>query len=39
MFEGIHGMATVWVVLMIGFLIVEGVAPGLVSIWFALLPL
>ena len=35
MFEGIHGMATVWVVLMIGFLIVEGVAPGLVSIWFA----
>ena len=36
MFEGIHGMATVWVVLMIGFLIVEGVAPGLVSIWFAL---
>jgi len=36
MFEGIHGMAAVWVVLMIGFLIVEGVAPGLVSIWFAL---
>ena len=36
MFEGIHGMATVWVVLMIGFLIVEGLAPGLVSIWFAL---
>ena len=36
MFENIHGMTAVWVVLMIGFLIVEGIAPGLVSIWFAL---
>ena len=31
-----HGMTAVWVVLMIGFLVVEGIAPGLVSIWFAL---
>ena len=29
-------MTAVWVVLMIGFLVVEGIAPGLVSIWFAL---
>ena len=36
MFESIHGMTAVWVVLMIGFLVVEGIAPGLVSIWFAL---
>ena len=36
MFEGFHGMTAVWVVLMIGFLVVEGIAPGLVSIWFAL---
>ena len=31
-----HGMTAVWVVLMIVFLVVEGAAPGLVSIWFAL---
>ena len=36
MFESFHGMTAVWVVLMIGFLVVEGIAPGLVSIWFAL---
>ena len=36
MFEGFQGMTAVWVVLVIGFLIVEGAAPGLVSIWFAL---
>ncbi len=36
MFEGFHGMTALWVVLMIGFLVVEGIAPGLVSIWFAL---
>ena len=30
------GMTAVWVVLMIIFLVVEGAAPGLVSIWFAL---
>ena len=36
MFGSIHGMTAVWVVLMIGFLVVEGIAPGLVSIWFAL---
>ncbi|MBQ3481077.1 MAG: NfeD family protein [Oscillospiraceae bacterium] len=29
-------MTALWVVLMIGFLVVEGIAPGLVSIWFAL---
>ena len=29
-------MTALWVVLMIGFLVVEGLAPGLVSIWFAL---
>ena len=33
---GFQGMTAVWVVLMIGFLVVEGLAPGLVSIWFAL---
>ena len=36
MFESFQGMTAVWVVLMIVFLIVEGAAPGLVSIWFAL---
>ena len=36
MFEGFQGMTAVWVVLMIVFLVVEGAAPGLVSIWFAL---
>ena len=36
MFARIHGMTAVWVVLMIGFLVVEGIAPGLGSIWFAL---
>ena len=36
MFEGFQGMTAVWVVLMIGFLVIEGIAPGLVSIWFAL---
>ena len=36
MFESFHGMTAVWVVLMIVFLVVEGAAPGLVSIWFAL---
>ena len=36
MFANVQGMTAVWVVLMIGFLVVEGVAPGLVSIWFAL---
>ena len=36
MFESFQGMTAVWVVLVIGFLIVEGAAPGLVSIWFAL---
>ena len=36
MFEAFHGMSALWVVLMIAFLVVEGVAPGLVSIWFAL---
>lgn len=36
MLAGFHGMTALWVVLMVGFLIVEGVAPGLVSIWFAL---
>lgn len=30
------GMTAVWVVLIIVFLIIEGAAPGLVSIWFAL---
>ncbi len=29
-------MTAVWVVLMIVFLVVEGIVPGLVSIWFAL---
>ena len=33
---GMQNMTAVWVVLMIVFLIVEGVIPGLVSIWFAL---
>lgn len=33
---GMENMTAVWVVLMILFLVVEGVAPGLVSIWFAL---
>ena len=32
---GMQNMTAVWVVLMIVFLIVEGVIPGLVSIWFA----
>ena len=36
MFGGFQGMTAVWVVLMVGFLVVEGFAPGLVSIWFAL---
>lgn len=36
MFGGFQGMTALWVVLMIGFLVVEGLAPGLVSIWFAL---
>ena len=36
MFAGFQGMTAVWVVLMIVFLVVEGAAPGLVSIWFAL---
>ena len=36
MLQYFHGMTAVWVVLMIVFLIVEGAAPGLVSIWFAL---
>ena len=36
MFEGFHGMTALWIVLMVGFLVVEGFAPGLVSIWFAL---
>ena len=36
MFANVQGMTAVWVVLMIAFLVVEGVAPGLVSIWFAL---
>lgn len=30
------GMTALWVVLVIIFLVVEGVVPGLVSIWFAL---
>ena len=30
-----QNMTAVWVVLMILFLVVEGIAPGLVSIWFA----
>ena len=29
-------MPAVWLVLMVVLLVVEGVAPGLVSIWFAL---
>jgi len=33
---GMQSMTAVWVVLMIVFLIIEGAAPGLVSIWFAL---
>ena len=36
MFGNFQGMTAVWVVLMVGFLVVEGIAPGLVSIWFAL---
>ena len=36
MFANFHGMTVLWVVLMIGFLVIEGIAPGLVSIWFAL---
>ena len=31
-----NSMTAVWVVLMIVFLVVEGIVPGLVSIWFAL---
>ena len=31
-----NSMTAVWVVLMIVFLVIEGSAPGLVSIWFAL---
>ena len=34
--NGMNSMTAVWVVLMIGFLIIEGIVPGLVSIWFAL---
>ncbi len=33
-FQG--GMTAAWVVLMIIFLVIEGIVPGLVSIWFAL---
>lgn len=36
MLSGFQGMTAVWVVLMICFLVAEGLAPGLVSIWFAL---
>lgn len=36
MFGFQNSMTAVWVVLMIIFLVVEGIAPGLVSIWFAL---
>ena len=36
MFGNFQGMTAVWVALMIVFLVVEGAAPGLVSIWFAL---
>ena len=36
MFESFQGMTAIWVILMIVFLVVEGAAPGLVSIWFAL---
>ena len=36
MLESFQGTTAVWVVLMIVFLVVEGAAPGLVSIWFAL---
>lgn len=32
---GLENTTAVWVVLMIVFLVVEGAAPGLVSIWFA----
>lgn len=35
-FQNMNSMTAVWVVLMIAFLVIEGVAPGLVSIWFAL---
>ena len=31
-----NGMTALWLALMVVFLIVEGMAPGLVSIWFAL---
>lgn len=34
--QNFSSMPAVWVVLMIVFLVVEGAAPGLVSIWFAL---
>ena len=30
------GMTAAWVILMIIFLVIEGIVPGLVSIWFAL---
>lgn len=33
---GMQTMTAVWVVLIIAFLVIEGVVPGLVSIWFAL---
>ena len=36
MIELAGGMTAVWVILIIVFLIIEGAAPGLVSIWFAL---
>ena len=36
MFEIQGGMTAVWVILMIIFLVIEGIVPGLVSIWFAL---
>ena len=36
MFEFQGGMTAAWVVLMIIFLVIEGIVPGLVSIWFAL---
>ena len=36
MFASQGSMTAAWVVLMIVFLVVEGIVPGLVSIWFAL---
>jgi len=36
MFGNSGGMTAVWVIIMIVFLVIEGVVPGLVSIWFAL---